>query len=122
MSDALHALDDFLRELWQTVESLPAYRGRTTLILTTDASLLSEWERVQAEQVAAALDMAAVAAGLGVELEESATGGGSDGNFTGALGVPTLDGLGGVGEGAHAENESILVDRIVDRVKRSMNG
>ena len=34
--DALHALDDFLRELWQTVESLPAYRGRTTIILTTD--------------------------------------------------------------------------------------
>jgi glutamate carboxypeptidase len=52
---------------------------------------------------------------LGVELEESATGGGSDGNFTAALGVPTLDGLGGVGEGAHAENESILVDRIADR-------
>ena len=44
-----------------------------------------------------------------------ATGGGSDGNFTAALGIPTLDGLGGVGEGAHAENESILVDRIADR-------
>jgi glutamate carboxypeptidase len=52
---------------------------------------------------------------IGVELEESATGGGSDGNFTAALGVPTLDGLGGVGEGAHARNESILVDRIADR-------
>jgi glutamate carboxypeptidase len=52
---------------------------------------------------------------LGVELEESLTGGGSDGNFTGALGVPTLDGLGAVGEGAHAANESILVDRIADR-------
>jgi glutamate carboxypeptidase len=52
---------------------------------------------------------------LGVELEESSTGGGSDGNFTAALGVPTLDGLGGVGEGAHAVNESILVDRIADR-------
>jgi len=52
---------------------------------------------------------------LGVELEESLTGGGSDGNFTAALGVPTLDGLGGVGEGAHAANESILVDRIADR-------
>lgn len=52
---------------------------------------------------------------LGVEVEESATGGGSDGNFTAALGVPTLDGLGGVGEGAHAVNESILVDRIADR-------
>lgn len=52
---------------------------------------------------------------LGVEIEESMTGGGSDGNFTAALGVPTLDGLGAVGEGAHAVNESILVDRIADR-------
>lgn len=52
---------------------------------------------------------------LDVEVEESATGGGSDGNFTAALGVPTLDGLGGVGEGAHALNESILIDRIADR-------
>ncbi len=52
---------------------------------------------------------------LGVNLEESSTGGGSDGNFTAALGIPTLDGLGGVGEGAHAVNESILIDRIVDR-------
>jgi len=52
---------------------------------------------------------------LGVELEESSTGGGSDGNFTAALGIPTLDGLGGVGEGAHAVNESILTDRIADR-------
>jgi glutamate carboxypeptidase len=52
---------------------------------------------------------------IGVELEESLTGGGSDGNFTAALGIPTLDGLGAVGEGAHAANESILVDRIADR-------
>lgn len=52
---------------------------------------------------------------LGRQLEESATGGGSDGNFTAGLGVPTLDGLGGVGEGAHAVNESILTDRIADR-------
>jgi glutamate carboxypeptidase len=53
---------------------------------------------------------------LGLELEESLTGGGSDGNFTAALGVPTLDGLGAVGEGAHAASESILIDRIPDRV------
>jgi glutamate carboxypeptidase len=52
---------------------------------------------------------------IGIELEDSSTGGGSDGNFTAALGVPTLDGLGGVGEGAHAANESILIDRIADR-------
>lgn len=53
---------------------------------------------------------------LGRRLEESATGGGSDGNFTAALGIPTLDGLGAVGEGAHAVHESILEDRIADRV------
>lgn len=52
---------------------------------------------------------------IGVQLEESLTGGGSDGNFTAALGIPTLDGLGGVGEGAHAANESILTGRIADR-------
>jgi len=52
---------------------------------------------------------------IGVSLEESLTGGGSDGNFTAAMGIPTLDGLGGVGEGAHAANESILTNRIADR-------
>jgi glutamate carboxypeptidase len=52
---------------------------------------------------------------MGVELDESLVGGGSDGNFTAALGVPTLDGLGAVGEGAHATNESVLIDRIADR-------
>jgi glutamate carboxypeptidase len=52
---------------------------------------------------------------LGVEIGESLSGGGSDGNFTAALGIPTLDGIGAVGEGAHAANESILADRIPDR-------
>ncbi|MDX2181340.1 MAG: M20 family metallopeptidase [Bryobacteraceae bacterium] len=56
-----------------------------------------------------------LAAEMGVTLDESATGGGSDGNFTAALGVPTLDGIGAVGEGAHAKHESILIDRIDDR-------
>jgi glutamate carboxypeptidase len=53
---------------------------------------------------------------LGLTLEESSTGGGSDGNFTAALGAPTLDGIGAVGEGAHATHESVLEDRIADRV------
>lgn len=57
-----------------------------------------------------------IASGIGVELEESSTGGGSDGNFTAALGVPTLDGIGAVGEGAHAAHESVLVNRLADRV------
>jgi glutamate carboxypeptidase len=53
---------------------------------------------------------------IGVEVEESSTGGGSDGNFTAAIGVPTLDGIGAVGEGAHAANESMLINRIPDRI------
>jgi len=53
---------------------------------------------------------------IGVEIDESLSGGGSDGNFTAALGVPTLDGLGAIGEGAHAVNESVLVNRIADRI------
>ena len=56
-----------------------------------------------------------LAAGLGFALEEAATGGGSDGNFTSALGVPTLDGMGAIGNGAHAENESIRIDSLVSR-------
>jgi glutamate carboxypeptidase len=52
----------------------------------------------------------AIAGELGFELGEAAVGGASDGNFTAALGIPTLDGLGAVGEGAHAEHESILID------------
>ena len=51
----------------------------------------------------------AVARELGAELGEGSTGGGSDGNFTGALGVPTLDGLGPQGDGAHAVHEHVLV-------------
>jgi glutamate carboxypeptidase len=51
-----------------------------------------------------------LARGLGRTLEEGRTGGGSDGNFTAALGVPTLDGLGAVGGGAHARDEHVLVE------------
>jgi len=57
----------------------------------------------------------AVAAALGLTLSEGATGGGSDGNFTASLGVPTLDGLGAVGDGAHALHEHVLVDALPDR-------
>jgi glutamate carboxypeptidase len=57
----------------------------------------------------------ALAAGLGIALEEASTGGGSDGNFTAALGIPTLDGMGACGEGAHADHESIELDSLVPR-------
>ncbi len=56
-----------------------------------------------------------LAAELGFMLDEVATGGGSDGNFTAALGVPTLDGMGAVGEGAHAAHESVVIEHLVPR-------
>jgi glutamate carboxypeptidase len=48
-------------------------------------------------------------------LEEASTGGASDGNFTSALGIPTLDGMGAVGEGAHATHESVLLEHLAPR-------
>lgn len=50
-------------------------------------------------------------------VEGTAVGGASDGNFTAGVGTPTLDGLGAVGGGAHAEHEHVLVDRLVDRTQ-----
>ena len=56
-----------------------------------------------------------IALGLDMELVAGRTGGGSDGNLTGALGVPTLDGLGVPGAGAHADHEHIETDQLVSR-------
>jgi len=58
---------------------------------------------------------AAIARELGWKLDEAAVGGGSDGNFTASLGIPTLDGLGGVGDGAHAPHEHILISELPRR-------
>lgn len=55
------------------------------------------------------------ASAMGFSLSEASTGGGSDGNFTAALGIPTLDGMGAVGEGAHARHESILLKDLAPR-------
>jgi glutamate carboxypeptidase len=56
-----------------------------------------------------------LAAELGIELDEASTGGASDGNFTSALGIPTLDGMGAVGEGAHASHESVFIEHLAPR-------
>lgn len=71
------------------------------------------------ERASGVADLYAKAASIADELEwkleEAAVGGGSDGNFTAALGIPTLDGLGGVGEGAHAEHESVIISELPKR-------
>ena len=56
-----------------------------------------------------------LARSLGIELAEATVGGGSDGNFTSELGVPTLDGLGAVGDGAHASHEHVVIAEMIRR-------
>ncbi|NLJ25659.1 MAG: M20 family metallopeptidase [Firmicutes bacterium] len=58
----------------------------------------------------------ALAHSLGLSLPEDSSGGGSDGNFTSALGIPTLDGMGAVGYGPHATNEHILLTSTFERI------
>ncbi len=52
---------------------------------------------------------------MGMKLREAWSGGGSDGNFTAALGIPTLDGLGGVGDGANARHEHVILRELPRR-------
>lgn len=77
------------------------------------------FERPPLERTAAVVklfEMArSVAAETGVALQEGSAGGGSDGNLTAALGVPTLDGFGAVGDGAHALHEHVEIDALVSR-------
>lgn len=86
-------------------QALRPHDPRTTLDIT------GGFERPPLERTpagAALYELArAAAAELGQNLGEGASGGGSDGNFTAALGVPTLDGLGAVGDGAHAVGEYV---------------
>ena len=58
-----------------------------------------------------------IAKGLGYHINPQSSGGGSDGNFTGAMGVPTLDGLGVAGAGAHTLDEHIMIDSLAYRGK-----
>jgi glutamate carboxypeptidase len=56
-----------------------------------------------------------IGSSIGYDVHEATTGGGSDGNFTAALGAPTIDGLGAPGDGGHADHEHILLERFASR-------
>ena len=58
-----------------------------------------------------------LAAEIGFDLQDLKTGGGSDGNFTAALGVPTLDGLGVDGKGGHTGYEQLYISSLVPRAR-----
>lgn len=101
------------KRLEQAIMSLvPMLKGSSLLV--TGEMNRPPLERTAA--IGALYEMAHTIAGsLGFELGEASVGGGSDGNFTGALGIPTLDGLGCVGDGAHAESEHIEIDKLGER-------
>jgi glutamate carboxypeptidase len=97
----------------RAIRTLAPVDARTTLTVTGGVDR-PPLERSPA--VARLYDQARQIAGqLGQELAEGSTGGGSDGNFTAALGVPTLDGLGAIGDGAHALHEYVEIDALPDR-------
>ncbi len=100
-------------QIQRKLGSLKAFDKRCHLELTGNINRLP-MERTAG--VAALYKKAqAVAAAMGWKLEEAAVGGGSDGNFTAGMGIPTLDGMGGVGEGAHALHEFILISELPRR-------
>jgi len=97
----------------QAMAALGAEDSRTRVVVTGGINR-PPMERTAG--VARLFDMArSVAAEQGWTLEEGMTGGGSDGNFTAALGVPTLDGLGAVGDGAHAQHEHVVIKELGPR-------
>ena len=86
--------------------ALEVRRGVTRPVWEPDSAVLALYERARA-----------LAGRLGFGLGHASAGGGSDGNFTGAMGVPTLDGLGMLGAGIHTLDEHVRMDCIVPRVR-----
>ena len=97
----------------QKIESLTPYHPLSELTLTGELNRPPLEKNEQNE----ALYKKAITAGkrVGIEIQEAKAGGGSDGNFTSALGIPTLDGLGIPGDGPHAVHEHIHFDRFFER-------
>ena len=94
-------------------------KGLKPIIDGATVEVTGGFDRPPLERTAAVLglfEMAkAAAAEIGLTLTEGSAGGGSDGNFTAALGIPTLDGIGAIGDGAHALHEHVEVDALAPR-------
>ena len=107
---ALHVSD--VRRLERRLHSLrPVHQGAR--IEVTGGFNRAPLERKMSATLFARAD--SLAAQMGLSLGECTAGGGSDGNFTAALGIPTLDGLGAVGDGAHSSHEHVLINTMPAR-------
>src|SRR5690606_14498255 len=112
-------IDCRVRTLAEGERVTAAIRGLRPVLQGTTLRVEGGMNRPPMERTEATAAMFAVArrlgAELGLDIDETGTGGASDGNFTAALGVPTLDGLGAVGHGAHSLDEYILVHQVPRR-------
>jgi len=107
---ALHVSD--VRRLERRLHSLrPVHRGARVEV--TGGFNRAPLERKMSATLFARAE--SLAAQMGLSLGECTAGGGSDGNFTAALGIPTLDGLGAVGDGAHSSHEHVLINTMPAR-------
>jgi glutamate carboxypeptidase len=120
VAESAHAIVDVRAETLEAARELEqAFRRLQPVNAATRLSVKGGFDRPPMERSAAVARLFEIAVGvardLGHELAEGGTGGGSDGNFTAALGVPTLDGLGAIGEGAHALHEHIEIAELAWR-------
>jgi glutamate carboxypeptidase len=96
-----------------------ALRGLNPYVGGATIEVSGGFERPPLERTAGVVKLLAiartVASEIGMTLDEGSAGGGSDGNLTAALGVPTLDGIGAIGDGAHALHEHVEIDALVPR-------
>lgn len=102
-------------EVLQKLHSLAAVRDGAE-VKTITLSNRSPWESSAATEAFAA-EVVRAASGIGVHIVAAPTAGAADTNLTGALGLPTLDGFGPVGSGAHADSEQILLASLSERVR-----
>ncbi|WP_421996158.1 M20/M25/M40 family metallo-hydrolase [Reyranella sp.] len=107
-ADNLAFVHDFMAGLASPVEgvTLEIERGAERPLFEPSPGTLQLYRRA-----------ADAAAEIGFGLEHGTFGGGSDGNFTGALGIPTLDGLGAVGAGVHTLDEHLLISELAPRAR-----
>ena len=104
---------DEARRLEEIILGLKAHNAKAKVTVTGGINR-PPMERTPG--VAAMYELARrAAAAIGLEVTEASVGGGSDANFVTPLGVPVMDGLGGVGDGAHATNEHVLVESLATR-------
>ncbi len=118
-AEATAEIDLRVATLAEADRVIPAILGLTPTVPGATVTITGGLNRPPMERTAAIGALFARARDLGAafghEVTETSTGGGSDGQFAAALGIPTLDGLGIVGDGAHALTEHILVDTIPAR-------